>query len=358
MPTEPSYYDLLEVRREATPTDIENAFAREKAKLKAFPADSPTWRKRRQEVEEAFHVLSDSSAKEAYDLQCFNSVAEPEEIEPDAGTVAYIGASPDVTPIDQEARYKLVLRKASRTADGIEIELASSAWSHTAVAEELRRHVPSAFLRFNSSRNSWTVASVYEAALRELFLNLNDALNEDASRALQVFSIPKFGDLQSSLYLGSGPIEAEQQPDKLEPRRSRWTATITGSTLGIAGVVLLISWNLYVAGSQRQQEQDSQVVVMRPTRTPIPTQTPVPTPVPTPVSFLATTKYARVHLRAGPAQSTTSLGFLLDDEEFTAVGRTSNGEWIRIVKGDLTGWSAAWTLNVEERLNELPVFEP
>ena len=362
MPSEPSHYDLLEVRRDATPTDIEKAFSRQQAKLKSLPTDSAAWRRRRQEVDEAFRVLSDTSAKEVYDRQFYAGGRPLEasgEVEPDMRVVTYIGAPSAEGLIDQAARYKLVLRKAHRTEEGIEIELAPSAWSRTAVAEELRRHVPSAFLRFNAGRNSWTVAGAYEAALRELFLNLDSALNENASWDLQVFSIPQFGDPPASLDPSPKPVEAEY-PHKPELRRSRWTATINGTTLGLAGVVLLIGWNLYVAGSQRQQEPVviSQAVVMQPTRTPSPTQTPVPTPVPTPVSFPTTTKFTRVHLRAGPAQSTTSLGFLLEDEEFTAVGRTANGEWIRIVKGDMTGWSAAWTLNVEERLDELPVLEP
>ncbi len=361
MSAAPSHYDLLEVRRDATPTDIRIAFARENARLQSLPTDSPAWRKRQQEVEEAFRVLSDTAARNVYDRQRFHAgvgaAAAPDDAEAATRNVTYIGAPSTGSSIDQATRYKLVLRKARRTPEGIEIELAPSVWSRTAVAEELRRHVPSAFLRFNANRNSWTVAGTYEAALRELFLNLDSALNEDTASELQAFSVPRFDALQPSLYPGSGPTEAKP-PNRPEPRHSRWTATVNGTTLGIVGVVLLIGWNLYVAGSQREQEPVSPVVVVRPTRTPIPTQTPVPTPVPTPVSFLTTTKFDRVHLRAGPAQSTTSLGFLLEDEEFTAVGRTANGEWIRIVKGDLTGWSAAWTLNAEERLDELPVFVP
>lgn len=360
MLAEPSYYDLLEVRRDATPTDIANAFARAQVQLESLPPGSPAGRRRRQEVAEAFHVLSDASAKAIYDRRRFRAdVGSPGAsgaVEPDTGPATYIGAPAAESPMAPAARYQLVLRKAQRTEEGIEIELAPSARSRTAVAEELRRHVPSAFLRFNADRNSWTVAGAYEAVLRELFLNLDRALNEDAARPLQVFSVPRFGAFQPSPYPGSGPTEAKE-PTKPEPRRSRWTATINGTTLGIVGMILLIGWNLYVAGAQRQQEPVSQVIAVRPTRTPIPTPTLVPTPVPTPVSFQTTTKFARVHLRAGPAQSTTSLGFLLADEAFTAVGRTADGEWIRIVKGDLTGWSAAWTLNVEERLDELPVLD-
>ncbi len=358
----PSYYDLLEIRRESTSLEIENAFVREKAKLKSLPADSSAWQRRRQEVEEAFGILSDISAREAYDRQRFHpdvgSAAELDKVEPDTRTVTYIGISPEENALDQAARYKLMLRKAHRTAEGIEIELAPSAWSRTAVAEELRRHVPSSFLRFNASCNSWTVAGTYEAALQKLFLNLDSALQDDGPGERQVFVIPKFNDPPPSLSPDVRPRES-QPSNRSEPRRVRWTATINGTSLGIVGVILLIGWNLYVAGSQRQQEAISQeVAVVRPTRTPIPTPTPTPTPVPMPVSFLTTTKYPKVHLRAGPAQSRASLGFLLEGEEFLVTGRTTNGEWLQIVKGDLTGWSAAWTLAVEDRIDELPVFQP
>ncbi len=362
MPPEPSYYDILEVHRESTPEDIDRAFARESSKLRAYPSDSQSRRKRLLEVEEAYHILSNGPARAAYDRQRFNSgsrsAGPPSESNSEGETVPYIGATAYQGALKRESPYKLVLAKARRTDQGLEIELAPSSWNRTAVAEELRRHIPSGFLQFNSTRNSWTIASIYEAALRELFLNFDIALNEDSREDPEVFSLPSFVDSRRSPYQGSGPMEAEVL-DMPDTRQSRWTATLNGTTLGIVGIVLLIGWNLYVAGSQRQQEPDAQVVDIRPpTRTPIPTATLVATPVPTPVSLLITTRFPRVHLRAGPDQNTTSLDFLLEGEEFTAVGRTPNSDWIRIKKQELTGWSAAWTLNMQERFEELPVVEP
>ncbi len=361
MPPEASYYDILEVRRESTPADIERAFDRESSKLRAYPSNSQSRRKRLLEIEKAYHVLSNEPARATYDRQHFSTVSrstEPLAESYSAGaTVSFIGTTPSQGDLRKESPYKLVLAKARRTEQGLEIELAPSFWSRTAVAEELRRHIPSGFLEFNSSRNSWTIASIYEAALRELFLNLDIALNEDRRDDPQEFSLPSFVNSHRSTYQGSGPMEVVV-PDKPDTRHSRWTATVNGTTLGIVAVILLIGWNLFVAGSQRQQEPDVQVVIVPPTRTPIPTATLVATPVPTPVSLLTTTRFPRVHLRAGPDQNSTSLDFLLEGEEFTAVGRTPNSEWIRIKKQGLIGWSAAWTLNLQERFEELPVVEP
>lgn len=361
-PAPPTCYDTLEIRSDATFSDIGRAFAREKAKLSSLLSNTPAWQQRREDVERAYHVLSESKSRADYDRQLAASRASPSQslaeanLEGDIDT--FIGATAAGETQAQESRYKLALRKASRTEEGIEIELAPSAWSRTAVTEELRRHVPSGFLRFNSSRNSWTVAEVYEAALGELFLNLDHALGEDGPQGPQVFNIPSFQVPRTTVFEGVRPSDAKD-PVSSERQHSRWTANINGTTLGIAGVVLLIGWNLYVAGSQRQQEEDSSsVVVSRPTLVPLPTNTPVPTPTPIPVSLLITSKYPRVHLRAGPSQSTASLGFILAEEEVTAIGRTPNVEWIQIEKQELTGWSAAWTLNGGEEFGDLPVVVP
>lgn len=359
VPSEPTCYDTLEIRKEATYSEIEKAFEREKIKLNALSAKSPALEQRQLEVEEAYRILCDSKSRATYDQQLSDSKAissRPNSVEESEG---FIGARTAEETIAQNPRYKLTLRKARRTEEGIEIELTPSSWNHTAATEELRRHVPSGFLKFDSSRNSWTVAKPYEAALRELFLNLDFALGEGESSAPEVFNIPPFQVTQPVKPQVYSP-EIAKNSERSAARQSRWTANINGTTLGIAGVVLLIGWNLYVAGSQRQQQEEvfRTAIAPTPTQTPGPTNTPEPTPTPIPVTLAISPKYPRVHLRAGPSQDTASLGFILAEEEVKAIGRTSNVEWIQIETAVLTGWSASWTLNGQERLEELPIVVP
>ena len=75
-------------------------------------------------------------------------------------------------------------------------------------------------------------------------------------------------------------------------------------------------------------------------------------------SFVTTTRYPRVRLRSRPDLNAPILDDLLAGEEFTAWGRTAASDWVRIRRGEQEGWSAAWTLNVEDQLPRLPVMPP
>lgn len=167
--------------------------------------------------------------------------------------------------------------------------------------------------------------------------------------------------------VGTTPRNRQRRPlssqDKEAPspikHRLFWLSL---SLLSIVSIGLFLSWQTYVSTVQRRQDLALPAVPSAPTRTPklTPTLTPtlVPTPVPTPMFFTTTTKFPQVHLRAAPTVEADSLGFLLAEEAVTVVGRTADSEWVRVESGKLSGWSAAWTLNVEEHLAELPVMEP
>lgn len=361
-PQEPTLYDLLEVRRDASPEEIEQAYARAKARLSDISPQTRDLQTRGLQVEQAYRTLSDPQLRKAYETRD----RPPEESREGHSGLPILATSPPSALASAEAdghelpegfKYRLTLRKAVRTQEGLEIQLAPSALSHAASAAELRKHVPARFLRFNAERNSWTVASPYEEVIRRLSYNLSETLGEGPASAPTEFRLPTFAAEQRP-DIAREPVRRFAAAARPSRRRAAWSEALSFSTLGIVGIVLLIGWQLYVSNSQRRQDLVLPVATLAPTRTPRPTATLPPTPVPTPVTFVTTTRYPRVHLRAAPTTNAASLGYLLAEEEFTVVGRTANGEWVRVEAGANSGWSAAWTLYVQDRLAELSVMGP
>lgn len=357
MPRQASYYDVLEIPRHATQAEIGDAYNRQLAKLQAASAQTPVWRQRQRDVEEAFRVLSRKASRAAYDRERIQRTApspasEPEKAEPD------LRPDGDAWPVPgrslasmQATTYPLRLATAKRTARGFEIVLAAAAEDHAAAVRSLRQRIPAQHLVFEPTRNVWVVAAAYEQSLRELCLNFDFALSQPEPTANRL-AFPRWDN--------AAPVpRATPRPAPSEPRLRR----LEGSPLPVGGIVigllvLLIGWNLYILRAESPRAPIQAAVTPRPTRAPITTPTFTPTATPTPYSFVTTTRYPRVRLRSRPDLNAPILDNLLAGEEFTAWGRTAASDWVRIRRGEQEGWSAAWTLNVEDQLPRLPVMPP
>lgn len=360
MPRQASYYDVLEIPRHATQAEIGDAYNRQLAKLQAASAQTPVWRQRQRDVEEAFRVLSRKASRVAYDRGRIQRTApspasDPERAEPD------LRPDGDAWPVPgrslasmQATTYPLRLATAKRTARGFEIVLAAAAEDHAAAVRSLRQRIPAQHLVFEPTRNVWVVAAAYEQSLRELCLNFDFALSQPEPTASRL-AFPRWDN--------AAPVpRATPRPAPSEPPAPR-LRRLEDSPLPVGGIVigllvLLIGWNLYILRAESPRAPIQAAVTPRPTRAPITTPTFTPTATPTPYSFVTTTRYPRVRLRSRPDLNAPILDNLLAGEEFTAWGRTAASDWVRIRRGEQEGWSAAWTLNVEDQLPRLPVMPP
>ena len=360
MPRPASYYDILEIPRRATQAEIGGAYNRQLAKLQAASAQTPVWRQRQRDVEEAFRVLSHQASRAAYDQEqaqrtSLPPASDPERAEPDTRMDGEAWPVPGRSLASMRATtYPLRLASAQRTARGFEIVLAAAAEGHVEAVRSLRQRIPAQHLVFEPTRNVWVVAAAYEQSLRDLCLNFDFALSQPEPTAGRL-AFPRWENAAPAPRATPRPAPSDPPAPRLR-RLEDSPLPVSGIVIGL--LVLLIGWNLYILRAESPRAPVQVAVTPRPTRAPITTPTFTPTVTPTPYSFVTTTRYPRVRLRSRPDLNAPILGDLLAGEEFTAWGRTAASDWVRIRRGEQEGWSAAWTLNVEDQLPRLPVMTP
>lgn len=357
---ETSCYDILEIGRDASAAEIQAAYDRQCARLHALERRTRAWYQRQQDIEEAFHVLAHADSRQAYDrLQAGSGP----EAAPSSTTLADFESEPESAlapeqsawPPETQPQYPLLLIQAKCTERGYAIKLDASAAGNLRAVRILRQQIPESDLVFEPVQQVWLVPHAYRQILEDLFLNFASLLDQD-THATGGLAIPRYDNVQPVPYGKAAPRTQKPSgwpPPRLEPSPFPFNGIIIGL------LVLLIGWNFYVIGV-RQPETAAVLptATPRPTRAPIPTPTPVPTLTPTPFSFVTSTKYERVHLRSRPDLGAASLGYLLAGDELTILARTPAGDWVRVQRGEQTGWSAAWTLNVEDRIDQLPIAAP
>ncbi len=360
MPSGNSLYDNLEIRADATAEEIRQAYVRQQAKLQAWPHRTHEWRIRQREIEDAYHVLSDPASRQAYDRTHFghkpdqaSSPVDPEVASTGVDPPRPPSNEPDFPGLRSSTVQTWTLSRARNTPHGYEIVLEASSSNAAQAVRALKKRIPEQELQYDAVHQIWLVPHVHAEILAELFVNFRVAVQHSQEHPDKLV-IPHFD---------AGPAPAaEPGARKPYPRQTGREETFAASPFPIQGtiivvLVLLIGWNFF-AGSDSQEQPVVVTVTPTPraTRAPIVTPTHTPTITPTPFAFVTTTKYPRVHLRRLPHANAPSLGYLETEDEFTVLARTSDSSWVQVQHGEATGWSASWTLNVEEYIEQLPIL--
>ncbi len=355
-----SYYDVLEIRPDATADDIRTAYARQRTKLQHWPQRTHEWHVRQREVDEAYQVLSVPHTRRAYDLNHFGSARDRADLDGGATSEQVATTSgplprtdPDFVGLRATAGPTWRLSRAQATPLGYEITVEQANRYAARAVQALKERIPTQDLTFDASRQIWLVPYAYADDLEELFLNFPAILTHSAQPP-QGLVIPHY-----TIEEDTPPTRSIRRP---YPPPQMPGEVYTSSSLPIqgpliVGLVLLIIWNFIVVGTEPEPVSAVVAVAPRATRAPIVTPTYTPTITPTPFSFITTTKYPRVHLRQLPDTEAVSLGFLEAQDEFVILARTTDGSWVQVQHEQQTGWSAAWTLNVDSRLDRLPVLD-
>ncbi len=357
--TDSSYYDVLEVHSDSTSEEICIAYERQLQKLNSLPQQTHEWRIRYDEVIEAFQVLGSSERRERYDQRALGKALPDSETDVGPDQESRNSSSnlpardPDFRGLRKTTSQTFMLSRARQTPEGYEISLKGSGPTTSGVVLALKERIPEEELKFDAVRQVWLVPLEYVAELETLFLNFSSVLLR-SQEPLRKLTLPHFSTAADKAVAPENETFRGQKPTS----GGVYTASqfpIQGTIIAV--LVLLIAWNLIVAGTNQELDTAGAVPTPRATRLPIVTPTHTPTMTPTPFSFITSTRYPRVHLRSLPDVESVSLGYLEAGDSFTVLGRTPDKSWVRVRRGEKLGWSAAWTLNVDDRIDQLPILQ-
>ena len=355
------HYDVLEVPADASLEEIRASYRSWMIRLDRFGTENPDVEVLRRKIEDAWGVLSDPVRREQYDAGV-RGISDPtrwfaaaSEDEPDTGPP--YPETPDYDGLRRTTDSSEVLASLKIVNGAVEFRSAPGRTSHALLRRKLRAVLPAEEVRLDSRRQIWTVPAHRLSELRGVFLNV-DSLLEQAHHAGMGLELPDY-----TVPRKTGKVqERAPRPPVRIPERVAPTGQQPFNIIIVVALALLTAWNLYVAADNSRAaaaEATAQASVPVPVITPVPIVQPTatPAPQPTPVVWAARTAYPRVHLRSRPDLNAYSLTLLLAGEELEALGRSADGEWIRIRRGDYLGWSAAWTLELDGEADRLPVLE-
>ena len=353
-----TFYDVLEVPPDASAEAINDSYRSLAARLHA--ASEPDLRSRRQEVEGAWAVLSNPERRQRYDTRLQRQAT------PTNGRIADLShdhrsvdplrlASTDFRGLRHTSAGPEILDSLKVVDGSIEFRPVSERTSHARLRQKLLALLPAEEIRLDAQRQLWTVPAYRMPALRKVFLNV-DALLEQAHCDGVGLEIPDYTVPHAQhLVRARVPRPQFRIPEYVAP-----TGQQPFNMIIVVALALMTAWNLYVAADNRRAAAaEATVQAPVPVITPVPMVQPTVTPVPepTPIVLAARTAYPRVHLRRRPDLNAYSLTLLLAGEELEALGRSADGEWIRIRRGEYVGWSAAWTLELDGTAGQLPAVE-
>ena len=356
------HYDVLEVPLDASHEEIRVAYRSWMVRLDRFDTKNPDVESLRRRIEDAWAVLSDPVRRERYDAEVCGMRETGRRFAASSksgrGAGQWAPEAPDYHGLRQTSE-RLEVLDALKVVDGsVEFRPVPGRTNQVLLRRKLLAVLPEEELRFDALRQFWTVPAHRLAELRGVFLNV-DSLLEQTRRDGIGLKIPDYAVPRKT-------AEVQENSPK-PPVRVLGQVAPTGqqpfNIIIVVALALLTAWNLYVAADKsRTAAAEATAQASVPVITPIPIVQPTDTPVPqpTPVVLAARTAYPRVHLRRRPDPNAYSLTLLLAEEELEALGRatdTSGDEWIRIRRGDYLGWSAAWTLELEGEMGQLPVLE-
>ena len=357
MPSGSNHYDNLEIRADATSAEIRHAYERQRERLHVWPHRTHEWRIRQREIETAYQVLSDPASRQFYDRMHLGN--GPDDASPGSGQDEAANTAshrlppnePDFPGLRTSAAQTWMLSRAQDTPRGYEIVLEQSSANPSQVVRALQQRIPAQELQFDAVRQIWLVPHAYAADLEKLFVNFPTVLRHSRDRPGGLV-LPPYGTDKPAT-----PVSAARKTYRHDQPGEVFAASpfpVQGTIIVV--LVLLIGWNFFVSREDQEQEAVAALPTPRATRTPIVTPTHTPTVTPTPFSFVTTTKYPRVHLRRLPDPNAPSLGYLEAQDSFTVLARTPDSSWVQVQHGEATGWSASWTLNVEESMEQLPIL--
>lgn len=207
-----------------------------------------------------------------------------------------------------------------------------------ALRAALEREIPPADRRLGAS-GEWRISAVYGGVLSHLFTNYEP----------QVFLPP---------HRFTAPIY-QRQPYEL--RRYQVLTPWTGwPLLLLVGLALAIALVLAFPGPSEEElaavataTADAQALIDQ--QSLVVDVAPPPTPPPA-ILFPAAVIFPSVNLRSGPGTDYDSLGLLTPETPLLAFGRTADNTWLVLSTELGMGWAAAFTLEVEGELSDLPIF--
>lgn len=328
---EKTHYQVLGVRPEASVSVIEAAYQRllrqhhTEAKLSQQPlvGNDPALAR----LQEAYQVLRDPTRRQQYDESLRLRRGDIESIE-----------------LSQRAQQQLAESGAwlseQRHSDDKVIFRIGWAADFTAVRRALEEAIPPFARHYDADQGVWTVDLAHAAILEQLFDNYTPPHRPPPPR------------IYTPVY----------QPKPYQPSRQRIRELWQGWPFLIMAVLALaIVLTLLLPSAEEQQLMVASTATAVALAELAQQATVAPSPPPAAAELAlgllpVTLQYASVHLRSGPGTDTDSLGFLNPTDSMWAAGRTADSSWLVIVSPLGTGWTAAWTVEVEGNLSGLPVY--
>lgn len=354
-----TYYEILQVEPTASFQEIEVAYLRLSSYHQPSVNVRQDARQRLREFREAFDVLHKVELRRAYDARLrrraslalqseFASRALPEPVHPPVlldPTASETLDAPMPAARARAAKPLAWLAYCRQDSERFYLKLDRSVVDAYAILSDFKLRVPAGAREYDSSSQEWRVELHYGDVLRTIFANFDAAL--DASKEPPLAKANPLAPLTDGTKAPPLPPAKPYPPARPQSRPIQSRIVWAPILILVLGVGLL--YNIYLLA------QGGASAAPTPTNTPLPIQV-IPTPgrrptiTPTPLILSVLPRYGQVHFRAGPGVDYPSLGYLLDSELYTVLGRTSDSTWVQVDAGGELGWAAAWTMQITDTL--------
>ncbi|MDE0141854.1 MAG: hypothetical protein OXI80_13600 [Caldilineaceae bacterium] len=207
----------------------------------------------------------------------------------------------------------------------------------TAIHDAVNAAIPETGRAYNARLNEWRIDPRYEAELAAIFTNFERA---DVQRP------PR---LVGPTYQGPAAIPP---PQHIPQAWRGWPLLIIGGLILAIIVAVLFPANRGApVTAQATATALAQIGSYEPLESNFDTVTSG-----TLSGLKGTLLHPSVNLRALPSAGGPVLELLSSDQTYRVIGRLEDSSWYVATTGELTGWIAAWTIEVEGDPESLPVF--
>ncbi len=207
----------------------------------------------------------------------------------------------------------------------------------TAIHDAVNSAIPDTGRAYNARLNEWRIDPRYEAELAAIFTNFERA---DVQRPPRLVG-PTY----------QGPAATPPPPHIPQAWRGWPFLIIGGLILAIIVVVLFPANRGAPVIAQATATALAQISSYEPLESNFDTVTSG-----TLSGLKGTLLHPSVNLRDLPAAAGPVLELLSSDQTYRVIGRLEDSSWYVATTGELTGWIAAWTIEVDGDPESLPVF--